>query len=110
MRNKAACCALWIAIGTLCLATPAQAERALLSSQAVEAKKTPAGAIFDACGIAFRGGQIYVSDYYHHSIEVFAANNGEYKSQVPFPSDSRGCAPAPSRPPKPSTSTTGTRE
>jgi len=68
----------------------AQAERALLSSEAVKASKTPGGGIEDACGIAFRAGQIYVSDYYHHAIEVFNAI-GEYKSQLPFNSSSGPC-------------------
>jgi hypothetical protein len=79
-----------IAIVSLCFTAQAHAERILLSSQAVKVKDVPGGAILDACGIAFRSGQIYVSDYYHHAIELFNSL-GEFKSQLPFDSDSGPC-------------------
>ena len=90
MKAKSMSCALLALCLVLALGGQAQAERALLSAEAVKAKKTPGGAIFDACGIAFRAGQIYVSDYYHHSIEVFSAT-GEFDSQLPFNSSSGPC-------------------
>ena len=91
MRRKLIGCTLVAMSLALALTTPVQAERLLLSSEVVKAKKTPSGGIFDACGIAFRSGQIYVSDYYHHAIEAFDALTGEYKSQLPFPTDSGPC-------------------
>jgi hypothetical protein len=90
MRKRIHCIALVIAVASLGFTAQAQAERALLSGEAVKAKAVPGGGIFGACGIAFRGGQIHVSDYYHHAIEVFSAN-GEFKSQLPFNSDSGPC-------------------
>jgi hypothetical protein len=62
-------------------AAPARAERALISSKAVEAEKAPGG-IEGACGIAFHSSSIYVSDYYHHAVDVFAGS--AYQSQIPF--------------------------
>jgi len=79
-----------IAIASLGFSAHAQAERVLLSGEAVKAKDVPGGGIFGACGIAFRAGQIHVSDYYHHAIEVFSPT-GEYKSQLPFTSSSGPC-------------------
>lgn len=102
MRRKLIGCTLVAMSLALALTTPVQAERLLLSSEVVKAKKTPSGGIFDACGIAFRSGQIYVSDYYHHAIEAFDALTGEYKSQLPFPTDS-GPVSSPPPLPKPST-------
>jgi DNA-binding beta-propeller fold protein YncE len=64
----------------LCFSAPAQAERALLNSNVVDTKKVPGG-IEGACGIAFRSGLTYVSDYYHHAIDVFS---GAGASQIPF--------------------------
>ena len=88
---KGGCClALALLAAILPLAAPARAERVLLSAEAVKAKSTPGGAIADACGIALAGGQIYVSDYYHHAIEAFSAS-GEFKSQLPFATDSGPC-------------------
>jgi DNA-binding beta-propeller fold protein YncE len=46
-------------------------EEALLSEE--ETKRAPGGQIEGACGIALRGGQVYVSDYYHHTIDIFPA-------------------------------------
>jgi DNA-binding beta-propeller fold protein YncE len=69
-------------------AVPAQAERALIASNAVEAKKVPGG-IEGACGIAFLSGQTYVSDYYHQALDVFSG--ASYLSQLPFDTDSGPC-------------------
>jgi hypothetical protein len=89
-KGRRAGAALLTGLLMLGFSAQAQAERALLSSGAVNAKGTPGNAILDACGIAFRGGQIYVSDYYHHAIEVFKAA-GEFESQLPFNSSSGPC-------------------
>jgi DNA-binding beta-propeller fold protein YncE len=67
----------------LAFAAPAQAERALLKSEAVQAGKAPGG-IEGACGIAFGSGKVYVSDYYHHAIDVFLDGSGTYQSRIPF--------------------------
>jgi hypothetical protein len=90
VKAKVRYCAALAAIAVLALPAGAQAERVLLSSEAVKAKKTPAGAILDACGIASAGGRIYVSGYYQHAIEVFSAV-GEYESQLSFSSSSGPC-------------------
>jgi hypothetical protein len=68
----------------------AQAERALLKGEVLKTKKVPGGSIEGACGLAFRSGQTYVSDYYHHALDVFSGF-GEYLSQLPFASDSGPC-------------------
>src|SRR4029077_11789405 len=68
----------------LCFTAPAQAQRTLLTSEAVKAKEVPGGGIEGACGIAFGSGLIYVSDYYHHAVDAFNAANGAYESQLPF--------------------------
>jgi hypothetical protein len=74
---------------------PARAERAFVKSEAVKPKKLPGGgvegAIEGACGIALGGGQVYVADYYHHAIDVFAQSSGEYLTQIPFASNSGPC-------------------
>jgi hypothetical protein len=82
-------CALLTLILALGLAGQAQAERALLKSEAVKAKEVPSG-IEGACGVALGSGKIYVSDYYHHAIDVFSGA-GEYQSQLPFNSPSGPC-------------------
>ena len=79
-----------VAIAALLLPAGGQAERVLLSGEAVKAKETPGGAILDACGIASTGGRIYVSDYYHHAIEAFSPT-GAFESQLPFNSASGPC-------------------
>lgn len=75
----------WLAIALVAmsvLATQAQAERALITTDAVNGKDVPGG-IEGACGIAFRSGLIYVSDYYHHAIDVFHSG-GAYLSRIAF--------------------------
>jgi hypothetical protein len=67
----------------LALSAPASAERALLDSSVVATKEVPGGDIEGACGIALGAGRIYVSDYYHHRVDVFLSG-GSYESQVPF--------------------------
>jgi hypothetical protein len=52
----------------------AQAQRALITKALIpefETKQVKGGQIEGACGIALQGGNTYVSDYYHHSIDVF---------------------------------------
>jgi DNA-binding beta-propeller fold protein YncE len=73
----------------LFVADRAGAERKLIAGEAVSAKAAPGG-IEGACGIAFGPSQIYVSDYYHHAIDVFGSN-GAYESQLPFGSNSGPC-------------------
>jgi hypothetical protein len=67
-------------------AGPAQAERALISTNAVKTNPVPPGPgeIEDACGVALGGGDIYVSDYYHRRVDVFKSN-GEYETQIALP-------------------------
>lgn len=76
-------------VGALCAsfaaltlgASPAQASRPLFASEAVKAKETPAEQIEGACGVAAGpGGEIYVSDYYHRAVDVFASST--YLSQI----------------------------
>jgi DNA-binding beta-propeller fold protein YncE len=74
--------ALLSLIGVLALSAQAQAERALLTSEAVRAKEVPGG-IEGACGIAFRSGLTYVSNYYHQAIDVFFSD-GSFASQSVF--------------------------
>ncbi len=74
--------ALCVAGLVLSAAAPARAERPLISKKAVKAENVPGGGIEAACGIALSGGKIYVSDYYHHAVDVFGSN-GEYLSQIP---------------------------
>jgi hypothetical protein len=73
----------------LCLsAAPAQANRALITEEVLKTKEDPKdplpppeGQIEGACGVAIGpGGDIYVSDYYHHQVDVFSPA-GAYKSQ-----------------------------
>jgi DNA-binding beta-propeller fold protein YncE len=86
---------LCIACSLLCLAASAQAQRALVSSDALEGEKVPGGSIEGACGITLRSGQIYVSDYYHHAIDVFSppvgGGEGPYQSRLAFDSPSGPC-------------------
>jgi hypothetical protein len=77
MKNRVKGSALLVLMLALALTATAQAERALLKSEAVK------GGIEGACGIAFAGGLTYVSDYYHHAIDVFSAS-GSFQSQLPF--------------------------
>jgi hypothetical protein len=72
-------CAALLALGLAPAA--AQAERALLSTHAVEAEKVPGGQIEGACGVAAGGERIYVSDYYRHRVDVFSSS-GAYLSQI----------------------------
>jgi DNA-binding beta-propeller fold protein YncE len=48
----------------------------------LETKDVPGGQIEGACGLAVSGSVIYVSDYYHHSIDVFDLNGGGYLSHL----------------------------
>jgi hypothetical protein len=72
-----------LCVGALALgaAAPAQAERPLISKKALSTAKVPGGGIEGACGIAVAGGLVYVSDYYHHAVDVFG-NSGEYQGQI----------------------------
>ena len=74
-----ALCALLLALALG--AAPAWAERALISTQAVEAQQVPGGGIEDACGVAVSGGTIYVSNYYRHEVDAFSSS-GNYLSRV----------------------------
>jgi DNA-binding beta-propeller fold protein YncE len=76
-----AACALLVApaLG----ASPASAQRALITTKAVnsEGPGSPPGGIEGACGVAVGSSAIYVSDYYRHRVDVFKPN-GEYASQI----------------------------
>ena len=63
------------------VATPAQAERPLITKKVLQTAKVPGGGIEGACGVAVASGTIYVSDYYHHGIDVFSSS-GEYQSRI----------------------------
>jgi DNA-binding beta-propeller fold protein YncE len=73
------------------LTAPAQAERALLKSSVVEAKEVPGGSIEGACGVAVALGQTYVSDYYHHAVDVFSSSTGAYAFGLSFGPPSGPC-------------------
>jgi DNA-binding beta-propeller fold protein YncE len=75
----AALCVAGLALGA---AAPAQANRPLIKKNAVETKNVPGGGIEGACGVALSGGNIYVSDYYHHAVDVFSSSTGQYQSQI----------------------------
>jgi DNA-binding beta-propeller fold protein YncE len=62
-------------------AAPAQAERPLITKEGVKTEKVPGG-LEGACGVAVASGTIYVSDYYHHGVDVFSSS-GEYLSRIP---------------------------
>jgi hypothetical protein len=57
-------------------------------SSALQGEKVPGGGIEGACGIAVLSGQVYVSDYYHHAIDVFGLPSpteaGPYDSKIAF--------------------------
>ncbi len=91
-------------IGSLCLAllgaavlslggptALAAADRSLLSEHLLHStappapKPPPEGEVEGACGLAVTaGGQIYVSDYYHRTVDLFS-NDGTYQSQIVLP-------------------------
>ena len=79
---------LCVTCSLLCLCATAQAQRSLIMSSALQGEKVPGGGIEGACGIAVSSGQIYVSDYYHHAIDVFGLpvfpEPGPYDSQIAF--------------------------
>jgi hypothetical protein len=59
----------------------AQADRAPLPPK-LETKNVPGGQIEGACGVAVTGNTIYVSDYYHHGVDVFDSISGSYLSRI----------------------------
>ena len=70
------CLALLCAGAALCAqgVAVAQAGRPLISPALIpeiETKKVKGGQIEGACGIAIKEGQTFVSDYYHHAIDIF---------------------------------------
>lgn len=80
--------------GLSAFAPGARASRTLLNQTALsmsakELKPPPEGQIEGACGVAISptSGDLYVSDYYHHLVDVFSSA-GSYKSQFAVnPSD-----------------------
>jgi len=53
---------------------PARAERTLIKANLIpqfETQRVKGGQIEGACGIAVSGGQTFVSDYYHRTIDIF---------------------------------------
>jgi len=81
MRRRAISIGLCLVALAAGMATSAQAERALITKNAVEAEDAPGG-LEGACGVALAGGKIYVSDYYHHAIAVFSGG-GAYLERIP---------------------------
>jgi hypothetical protein len=85
---------LWPLLGLLLVfllgPAPAQANRQLEKESALSTNEDPKvfqpppeGQIEGACGIAVSPttGDLYVSDYYHHVVDVFNSVSGAYKSQ-----------------------------
>lgn len=76
-----------VALAALCLAgfavwsATARAERPLLNRHVLQTEAVPGGDIEGACGVALLGGQTYVSDYYHHAVDVFD-DGGVYRTQI----------------------------
>jgi hypothetical protein len=66
----------------LALAPAAQAERAPLPPLELQTGQVPEGQIEGACGVAVSGGSIYISDYYHHAVDVFDLNARKYLSRI----------------------------
>lgn len=78
---------LWLAaLATVAIALAAapaaQAERALLPPLGLQYSKVPGGQIEGACGLAVSGTTLYVSDYYHHAVDIFNLNSKTYQSQI----------------------------
>src|SRR5689334_1150053 len=68
----------------LCLlfAPSAQASRTLTSAHVLNPEKAPGGVVEGPCGLAISsGGNIYVSAYYSHAVEVFSGG-GPYQSSL----------------------------
>ncbi len=60
-------------------ASAARAERALIKENLIpefETKRVKGGQIEGACGVAIGGGQTFVSDYYHRTIDIFPDGSG----------------------------------
>jgi hypothetical protein len=74
-------------LGVLALALTAaplaHAERTLLGPLGLKTEETPGGQIEGACGVAVSGATIYISDYYHHGIDLFDLNGKKYQGQIP---------------------------
>ncbi len=64
-------------------APAAQAARAQLPPLKLETEAIPEKQIEGACGVAVAGGSIYVSDYYHHAVDVFDLSSRQYLSRIP---------------------------
>jgi DNA-binding beta-propeller fold protein YncE len=87
---------LWLALLaalalTLAVAPAATASRALLSEAFLHSGPPPApgpppeGEIEGACGLALApGGSLYVSDYYHRTVDLFSSS-ADYQSQIVLP-------------------------
>jgi DNA-binding beta-propeller fold protein YncE len=75
-------------VGGALAATPADAYRPLLSDAFLRTDlkpPPPEGELEDPCGVAIApNGEIYVSDYYHRTVDVFSAA-GLYYSQIALP-------------------------
>jgi len=76
-----ACMAIACALAVLLVAgaPAAQAARPLITEALlpeIETKRVKGGQIEGACGVAVRGGQTFVSDYYHRTIDIFPDGSG----------------------------------
>jgi hypothetical protein len=66
----------------LAAATPARAERAIVPGFHLDTEHVPDAEIEGACGVAVASEKIYVSDYYHHAVDVFRSSDGAYMSRI----------------------------
>ncbi|HEY2334883.1 MAG TPA: hypothetical protein VGH58_07755 [Solirubrobacterales bacterium] len=102
MRKRSIACLLFGgALLVLCFLTPfAQASRTLLTKEALQTNENPKnpipppdGEIEAACGLAFSGETLYVSDYYHgvvYSYDTLAGLPFTYKSSSSVGTDPEG--------------------
>ncbi len=93
MRKRSIPCLLLAIALCLCLgASNAQAQRTLITKEAIKLIKPqkpseeliPGEQIEGACGLAFSGQSLLVSDYYHAMIETYAPEGGGFSASKPF--------------------------
>jgi hypothetical protein len=92
MRFKLWGAVLFSALSLLSLVGSAQAQRAVINSGLLDPDTAPGG-LEGACGIAVGPMEgLYVSDYYHHGVDVFAAPRPfTFSSRIPLGSPSGPC-------------------
>jgi len=86
MKARAIGAFVGVAVFVFGFSAQAQAARVLVNSNVVRGEAAP-GSIEGACGLAISAGRIYVSDYYHHAVDVFNlpfdSSPGAYLSRIP---------------------------